>query len=93
MYSFKKYSWFISFIFAILVLISGLTANDISFLPTKYQSIAVGLIGAAALIVKIIPENYRVKIAEGLIREEYDSPNTHEGPGDDDYVWKEDLKY
>ena len=71
MNSFKKYSWLISLIFAILVLISGLTANDISFLPVKYQSIAVGVIGAAALIVKIIPENYRVKIAENLIREEY----------------------
>ena len=64
MYSFKKYSWLISVIFAILVLISGLTANDISFLPTQYHSIAVAIIGAAALIVKIIPENYRVKIKE-----------------------------
>lgn len=80
MYSFKKYSWLISVVFAVLVLISGLTASDISFLPVKYQSIAVGVIGAAALIVKIIPENYRVKIAEGLIREEYDSP------GEEDYV-------
>ena len=85
MYSFKKYSWLISVIFAILVLISGLTANDISFLPTQYHSIAVAIIGAAALIVKIIPENYRVKIAEGLIREEYDSPNAEDSPGDDDY--------
>ena len=80
MYSFKKYSWLISVVFAILVFISGLTASDISFLPVKYQSIAVGVIGAAALIVKLIPENYRVKIAEGLIREEYDNP------GDEDYV-------
>ena len=86
MNSFKKYSWLISAIFAILVLISGLTANDISFLPVKYQSIAVGVIGAAALIVKIIPENYRVKIAECIIREEYDSPNTYDGIGDDEDV-------
>ena len=83
MYSFKKYSWLISAIFAILVLISGLTANDISFLPVKYQSIAVGVIGAAALIVKIIPENYRVKIAEELIRDEYNVPKESV---EDDYV-------
>lgn len=70
--SFKKYSWLISAIFAILVFISGLTANDVSFLPTKYQSIAVGIIGASALLVKLIPENYRVKIAEDLVREEID---------------------
>ena len=70
--SFKKYSWLISIIFAVIVFISGLTANDVSFLPEKYQSIAVGVIGACALVVKILPENYRVKIAEGLIREEYE---------------------
>ena len=69
--SFKKYSWLISGIFAVLVLISGLTANDISFLPVKYQSIAVGIIGASALIVKIIPENYRVYVAERLVEAEY----------------------
>lgn len=86
MNSFKKYSWLISVVFAILVFISGLTANDVSFLPAKYQSIAVGVIGAAALIVKIIPENYRVKIAENLIREQYDSPNTYDGIGDDEDV-------
>ena len=68
--SFKKYSWLISGVFAVLVLISGLTANDISFLPVKYQSIAVGIIGASALIVKIFPENYRVKIAEDTVRNE-----------------------
>lgn len=57
--SFKKYSWLISAIFAVLVFISGLTANDISFLPVKYQSLAVGIIGASAVLVKLIPENYR----------------------------------
>ena len=68
--SFKKYSWLISGIFAVLVFISGLTANDISFLPVKYQSIAVGIIGASALIVKILPENYRVYVAEQLVEAE-----------------------
>ncbi|WP_296874627.1 hypothetical protein [uncultured Methanobrevibacter sp.] len=70
--SFKKYSWIISGIFAILVFISGLTANDISFLPTKYQSVAVGIIGACALLVKIIPENYRVTRAEDIVKAEYE---------------------
>lgn len=69
--SFKKYSWLISAIFALLVFISGLTANDISFLPTQYQSIAVGIIGASALIVKILPENYRVYVAEKLVEAEH----------------------
>ena len=54
MYSFKKYSWLISAVFAIIVFISGLTANDISFLPNKYQSIAVGVIGACALQLAIV---------------------------------------
>jgi len=70
--SFKEYSWIISGIFALLVFISGLTANDISFLPVKYQSLAVGIIGACALLVKIIPENYRVTRAEDIVKAEYE---------------------
>lgn len=69
--SFKKYSWLISGIFALLVFISGLTANDISFLPAKYQSVAVGIIGASALLVKLFPENYRVYVAETLVKQEF----------------------
>ena len=68
--SFKKYSWLISAILALIVFISGLTANDFSFLPPKYQSIAVGIIGACALLVKIFPENFRVKVAENTARKE-----------------------
>lgn len=74
--SFKRYSWLITAIFAVLVFISGLTANDISFLPARYQSIAVGIIGASALIVKLLPENYRVYIAEELIHNEYSDTKT-----------------
>ena len=70
--SFKKYSWIISAIFALIVFISGLTANDISFLPVELQAKAVGVIGACAIIVKLIPENYRVFIAETLVRNEYE---------------------
>lgn len=69
--SFKKYSWLISGIFAVLVFISGLTVNDVSFLPNEYQSVAVGVIGACALIVKILPENYRVTRAEDIVKAEY----------------------
>ena len=68
--SFKKYSWLISGLFAVIVFISSLTANDISFLPTRYKTIAVGVIGACALIVKIIPENFRVTRAEDIIKAE-----------------------
>ena len=77
--SFKKYSWLITAIFAVIVFISGLTANDVSFLPVEYQAKAVGIIGACALIVKIFPENYRVYIAECLVRDELDE-------GDDEGV-------
>ena len=68
--SFKKYSWLISILFALIVFVSGLTASDISFLPAKYQSFAVGVIGACALLVKIFPENFRVKVAENTARKE-----------------------
>ena len=69
--SFKKYSWLISGIFAVLVFISGLTASDLTFLPVAYQSTAVGIIGACALLVKIFPENYRVTRAEDIVKAEY----------------------
>ena len=72
--SFKQYSWIITGIFALLVFISGLTANDISFLPIEYQSVAVGIIGACALLVKIIPENHRVTRAEDIVKAEYEVP-------------------
>ena len=72
--SFKKYSWIISGIFAIITLIAGLTINDLNFLPPQYQNIAISIIGACALIIKLIPENYRVKIAEALIKEEMSEP-------------------
>ncbi len=68
--SFKKYSWLISIIFAGMVFLSGLTANDFSFLPPKYQSLVVGIIGASALLVKLFPENFRVKVAENTARKE-----------------------
>ncbi len=80
--SFKKYSWLITAIFAIITLISGLTINDLSFLPVEYQAKAVGIIGACALIIKVIPENYRVKIAELLILQE-DQPESITGDGDE----------
>ena len=65
--SFKKYSWIISAIFAIITIVAGLTIDDLTFLPHEYQNIAIAIIGACALIIKIFPENYRVKIAETLI--------------------------
>lgn len=80
--SFKKYSWLISIVFALLVFISGLTANDISFLPTQYQNIAVGIIGACALIVKLLPENYRVTRAEDIVRNEVSKDSVDFGDED-----------
>lgn len=76
--SFKQYSWIITGIFALLVFISGLTANDIGFLPTEYQSVAVGIIGACALLVKIIPENYSVTRAEAIVEAGYEEESLDE---------------
>lgn len=76
MQSFKKYSWLFSLLFAIIVFISGLTADELTFLPVRYQSLAVGVIGTCAILVKIIPENYRVKIAEEMVHEEYSDSQT-----------------
>ena len=86
MKSFKKYSWIISAVFALIVFISGLTANDISFLPVEYQAKAIGVIGACALIIKIFPENYRVYIAECLVRDEYDVPKESLEEAEDEYA-------
>ncbi len=74
--SFKKYSWLISAIFAIITIVAGLTIDDLTFLPAEYQNIAIAIIGACALIIKIFPENYRVKIAESLILNEFNTPKT-----------------
>ena len=74
MQSLKSYSWFITAILAVLVFISGLTINDISFLPPKYQELALGVIGACALIVKLVPENMRVERAEQIVHKEYQQP-------------------
>ena len=85
--SFKKYSWIISGIFAILTLIAGLTIDDISFIPVEYQNIAIAIIGACALIIKILPENYRVKIAELLITQELqDDDQTPIAEGEEDDI-------
>ena len=85
--SFKKYSWIISGIFAILTLIAGLTIEDISFIPVEYQNIAIAIIGACAIIIKILPENYRVKIAELLITQELqDDDQTPIAEGEEDDI-------
>lgn len=73
--SFKKYSWLISAIFAAIVFLSGLTAEDISFLPPELQAKLVGIIGACAILVKILPENYRVYVAEKRVEAENNAVN------------------
>ena len=74
--SFKKYSWLISGIIAIIVGISAISVTDLSFLPEDYKTYAVAIIAIAGIIVKIIPENYRVSVAEDLVRNDLKDKNT-----------------
>lgn len=62
--SFKKYSWLISAAIAIIVGISAINIADLSFLPENIKVYLVSLIGICGILVKILPENYRVKVAE-----------------------------
>lgn len=68
--SFKKYDYLITAAIAIIVIIAGININDLSFLPQNVQNYLITLIGVCAVLVKIIPTNYRVKIAENTAREE-----------------------
>ncbi len=70
--SFKKYSWLISGIIAIIVAISAISITDLTFLPENLKTYAIAIIGICGILVKIIPENYRVKVAEELVRHEND---------------------
>ena len=76
--SFKKYSWLITIIIAIIVFMSGLTVADLSFLPESLKPVIVAVIGMAGIIVKLIPENKRVGIAEVLaVLEEREADNNY----------------
>ncbi len=68
--SFKKYSWLISAIIAIIVGISAINIADLSFLPENIKVYVVGLIAICGILVKIIPENYRVNRAEEIVKED-----------------------
>lgn len=62
--SFKKYSWLISAVFAVIVGISAINIADLSFLPENIKVYIVALVGICGILVKLLPENYRVKVAE-----------------------------
>lgn len=68
--SFKKYSWLISAIIALIVGISAINVADLSFLPENVKVYVVGLIAICGILVKIIPENYRVKRAEDIVKDD-----------------------
>ena len=68
--SFKKYSWLISAVIAVIVGISAINVADLSFLPENVKVYVVGLIAICGILVKIIPENHRVNIAEKLVEED-----------------------
>lgn len=89
--SFKKYSWLITIIFAAITFIAGLTIEDISFIPVEYQAKVMGIIGACALIIKLLPENYRVKIAELLIYQEVSDDPTPEEVDESEEVDEDDI--
>ncbi len=68
--SFKKYSWLITGVIALIVGISAINVADLSFLPENVKVYVVGLIGICGILVKIIPDNYRVKVAEKIVKED-----------------------
>lgn len=68
--SFKKYSWLISAVIALIVGISAINVADLSFLPENVKVYVVGLIAICGILVKILPENYRVNVAEKLVEED-----------------------
>ena len=85
--SFKKYSWLISGIIAIIVAISAISITDLTFLPENLKTYAIAIIGICGILVKIIPENYRVKVAEELIRHENDDKVTVNVDIDDEQLY------
>ena len=85
--SFKKYSWLISGIIAIIVGISAISITDLTFLPENLKTYAIAIIGICGILVKIIPENYRVKVAEELIRHENDDKVTVNVDIDDEQLY------
>lgn len=68
--SFKKYSWLISGVIALIVGISAINVADLSFLPENVKVYVVGLIAICGILVKIFPENYRVKKAEDIVKDD-----------------------
>lgn len=68
--SFKKYSWLISAIITLIIAISAINIADLSFLPEDVKIYVVGLISVCGILVKIIPENYRVKRAEDIVKDD-----------------------
>lgn len=68
--SFKKYSWLISAVIALIVGISAINVADLSFLPENVKVYVVGLIAICGILVKILPENYRVKRAEDIVKDD-----------------------
>ena len=68
--SFKKYSWLITGVIALIVGISAINVADLSFLPENVKVYVVGLIAICGILVKIIPENYRVKRAEDIVKDD-----------------------
>ena len=85
--SFKKYSWLISGIIAIIVAISAISITDLTFLPENLKTYAIAIIGICGILVKIIPENYRVKVAEELVRHENDDAITVNVDIDDEQLY------
>lgn len=68
--SFKKYSWLISAVIALIVGISAINVADLSFLPENVKVYVVGLIAICGILMKILPENYRVKRAEDIVKDD-----------------------
>ena len=81
--SFKKKDYIITAAIAVIIAISGLSISDYSFLPENVQGYLITLIGICGVLAKMIPTEYRVKIAEILAVDK-------ERKEDNEYVYIED---
>ena len=69
--SLKKYSWLVSGFVALVIGVAGLSVQDFTWLPSRYQNYIVMIIGICGVIAKVFVENARVTRAEARVYEEF----------------------
>lgn len=69
--SLKRYSWLFSVFVALVIGVAGLSVQDFSWLPSRYQNYVVMLIGICGVVAKVFVENARVSRAEARVYAEF----------------------